>query len=102
MQSIFHTPEPSLSLCCNSFIEDQDPEWRELDYGADIGPPPETFCQFIKEYDLRMFNDQAASKSKSLQRYTTLMYQYNTAAGQNTYYWFPNKGAPWNKRAPTK
>ena len=68
MASIFHTPDPSLSLCCNNFMEDQDPEWRDLDYGADIGPPPETFCQFVKEYDLHFFNERAAATNKAYQR----------------------------------
>ena len=53
--SIFHTPDPSMSLCCNRYIEDQDPEWRDLDYGADVGPPPETLCQFIRQYDWGIF-----------------------------------------------
>ena len=49
-------------------MEDQDPEWRDLDYGADIGPPPETFCQFVKEYDLHFFNERAAATNKAYQR----------------------------------
>ena len=37
------------------FIEDHDPEWRELDYSVEIGTPPENLCEFIMQYDLRIF-----------------------------------------------
>ena len=55
-ETVWDMPPPSLSLCCNNFIEDQDPEWRDVDYGEDIGPPPESFCQFVMQYDFKIFS----------------------------------------------
>ena len=55
-ETIWDIAPPSVALCCTSFIEDQDPEWRDLDYGTDIGPPPESFCQFMLQYDFKVFS----------------------------------------------
>ena len=54
-ESIFHMAAPTLAMCCGNYLEDEDPEWRDLDYGADVGPPPESFFQFISQYDLGRF-----------------------------------------------
>jgi len=37
------------------FIEDEEPEWRELDYQIEVGKPPTSFCSFIRQYDYNMF-----------------------------------------------
>ena len=55
-ETIWDVAPPSITLCCTNFIEDQDPEWRDLDFGEDIGPPPESFCQFALQYDFRIFS----------------------------------------------
>ena len=55
-ETIWDVAPPSVTLCCTNFIEDQDPEWRDLDFGIDVGPPPESFCQFIMQYDFRIFS----------------------------------------------
>jgi len=39
------------------YIEDEDPEWRELNYVVPICPPPATFCSFYKQYYFGMFGD---------------------------------------------
>jgi len=37
------------------YIEDDEPEWRSLDYTVDVCPPPQTFCSFLRQYDLGIF-----------------------------------------------
>jgi len=37
------------------YIEDDEPEWRSLDYTVDVCPPPPTFCSFLRQYDLGIF-----------------------------------------------
>jgi len=37
------------------YIEDDEPEWRSLDYTVDVCPPPLTFCSFLRQYDLGIF-----------------------------------------------
>jgi len=37
------------------YVEDEDPEWRYLDYGLDVGPPPTSFCSFLRQYSLGIF-----------------------------------------------
>ena len=56
VETVWDMAPPSLALVCTNFIEDQDPEWRGLDYSVDIGPPPESFNQFILQYDFKVFN----------------------------------------------
>jgi hypothetical protein len=46
----------NLHLFANEYIEDHDPEWRDLDYSSDVGPPPKNFCQFILQYDWNIFS----------------------------------------------
>ena len=57
-ETIWDIAPPAVALCCTNFIEDEDPEWRDLDYGEDVGPPPESFCQFIMQYDFRVFSHE--------------------------------------------
>ena len=64
-ETIWDVAPPSITLCCTNFIEDQDPEWRDLEYGADIGPPPESFCQFIMQYDFRIFSREFNFRRRS-------------------------------------
>ena len=40
-----------LPLIVSHYIEDQDPEWRDLDYSIDVGEPPTDFFQFVRQYD---------------------------------------------------
>ena len=45
-----------LPLLAKEFIEDHDLEWRELDYNADVGPPPTSFWVFMCQYDCKVFH----------------------------------------------
>jgi len=49
---------------CSRYIEDEGPEWRELDYIQEVGQPPTTFCEFFQQYD---WNFYRASDSLTLQ-----------------------------------
>jgi hypothetical protein len=44
-----------LPLYVSFYIEDDDPEWRQLDYSLEVGEPPKTFAQFVRQYDLGVF-----------------------------------------------
>ena len=44
-----------LPLLAKEFIEDHDLEWRDLDYSADVGPPPTSFLLFVCQYDCKVF-----------------------------------------------
>ncbi|XP_040581194.1 uncharacterized protein [Lepeophtheirus salmonis] len=43
-------------LNVSSFIEDNDPEWRDLNYAAEVGDLPMCFPEFIIQYDFRCFS----------------------------------------------
>ena len=38
-------------LYANAFIEDDDPEWRILDYSIEVGEPPSSLFEFVRQYD---------------------------------------------------
>ncbi len=46
-----------LPLYATSFIEDEDPEWRDLDYSVEIGEPPASLCEFVRQYDWKMYRE---------------------------------------------
>jgi len=37
------------------YIEDEEPEWRQLDYQMEVGQLPDSFCSFIRQYDWNMY-----------------------------------------------
>ena len=41
----------------SKFIEDEGPEWRELDYILEVGEPPSTFCEFFQQYDWNVYRE---------------------------------------------
>ena len=41
------------------FIEDEGPEWRELDYHLDVGNPPSTFFLFFQQYDWSIYTGES-------------------------------------------
>jgi len=47
-----------LPLIANDFIEDHDPEWRDLDYTIQIASPPKSFCQFFVQYECNIFKGE--------------------------------------------
>ena len=65
-ETIWDVAPPSVTLCCTNFIEDQDPEWRDLDYGEDLGPPPDSFWQFMLQYDFKIFRREFRIKRGSM------------------------------------
>ena len=67
-ETIWDIAPPSVTLCCTNFIEDQDPEWRDLDYGEDIGPPPDSFCQFVMQYGFKIFSREFRLRKDDMDR----------------------------------
>lgn len=57
------------------YVEDEEPEWRYLDYGVDVGPPPTSFCSFLRQYDLGMFCCDHMTPSQ-VERTQNLMTQF--------------------------
>ena len=49
---VIGSPPPS-SL---RYVEEEDPEWRDLDYDLEVGHPPQTFCQFYLQHDCGVFD----------------------------------------------
>ena len=44
-----------LPLYADSYIEDLDPEWAELDYSLEVGETPDRFAEFVRQYDWRVY-----------------------------------------------
>ena len=54
------TVEASLGLPrSRQYIEDEGPEWRELDFYVDVGTPPPTFCLFFQQYDWSIYSGES-------------------------------------------
>ena len=49
------------------FIEEEDPEWRDLE----VGHPPHTFCQFYLQHDCGVFSNSQMTGQVKI-RQTTL------------------------------
>ena len=57
---IMETVEASLGLPrSRQYIEDEGPEWRELDFYVDVGTPPSTFCLFFQQYDWSIYSGES-------------------------------------------
>lgn len=50
------------------FIEDEEAEWRELDYQSEVGKPPESFCSFIRQYDWNLFTADGLTQTEIEER----------------------------------
>jgi len=57
------------------YVEDEEPEWRSLDYRLDVGAPPTTFCGFLRQYDCGVFNCDRLTPEQ-LQRRQNLLGQF--------------------------
>jgi len=57
------------------YVEDEEPEWRFLDYRLDVGPPPSSFCAFLRQYDCGVFCYDDLSPDE-LQRRQNLLGQF--------------------------
>ena len=55
----------------NSSAEDDDPEWRSLDYSVDVGQPPASLCEFVRQYDWTLYANfcSAQSELESVKKY---------------------------------
>jgi len=50
------------------YIEDDEPEWRSLDYSVEVCPPPPTFCSFLLQYDLGIFSWDSLTQDQCQRR----------------------------------
>jgi len=57
------------------FIEDEEPEWRGLDYHIGVGKPPTSFCSFIRQYDYNMFTGEGMTP-KEIEERKNLLNQF--------------------------
>jgi len=57
------------------FVEDEEPEWRGLDYEIPVGKPPATFYSFIKQYDWHMFSGDGLT-AEEIQEQKNLLNQF--------------------------
>ena len=46
--------------------EDDDPEWRNLDYSIEVGDPPTTLWEFVRQYDWNITSNFCAQSEWSL------------------------------------
>merc|ERR1712013_759498 len=69
--------EPSLPGMQEStrFVEDEEPEWRELDYLVEVGKPPSSFCSFIRQYDWNLFTMDGLS-TQGIEEQKNLLNQF--------------------------
>jgi len=57
------------------FVEDDGPEWRELDYLVQIGNPPPTFFLFFQQYDWNIYTGETLSH-KDIEERKNLLFQF--------------------------
>merc|ERR1712029_1120083 len=50
------------------YIEDEGPEWRELDFYVDVGTPPSTFCLFFQQYDWSIYSGESLTTQEIHER----------------------------------
>jgi len=74
--------ERSASLCLRMgvpvtrrYIEDEGPEWRQLDYHVEVGTPPTSFCLFFQQYDWNIYSGESLT-SKEVQERKNLLNQF--------------------------
>jgi len=57
------------------YIEDEGPEWRQLDYYVEVGTPPTSFCLFFQQYDWNIYSGESLT-SKEVQERKNLLNQF--------------------------
>jgi len=57
------------------FVEDDGPEWRQLDYTVQIGNPPPTFFLFFQQYDWNIYTGETLSH-KDIEERKNLLIQF--------------------------
>lgn len=69
---------PSVALgipAPRNYVEDDGPEWRELDYLVKIGTPPPTFFLFFQQYDWNIYTGETLSH-KDIEERKNLLIQF--------------------------
>lgn len=91
--SLIEMPSVSLGIPApRKFVEDDGPEWRELDYIVQvikpsssevffhdylqIGTPPPTFFLFFQQYDWNIYTGETLSHKVELSNYNTRMVHF--------------------------
>jgi len=49
-------------------VEDEEPEWRHLDYQSEVGKPPASFCSFIKQYGWNIYTADGLTQQEIKER----------------------------------
>ena len=52
----------NLPLMASEFIEDHDPEWRDLDYSVDVGALPTSLFHFILQFDWNIYGIEGLAR----------------------------------------
>lgn len=74
--SLIEMPSVSLGIPApRRFVEDDGPEWRELDYLVQIGTPPPTFFLFFQQYDWNIYTGETLSH-KDIEERKNLLIQF--------------------------
>lgn len=75
---ILHQPGPAPAQFSKSsrFIEDEGPEWRELDYLLEVGEPPATFCEFFQQYDWNFYKTSDDLTPQEIEERKNLLNQF--------------------------
>lgn len=68
-------PGPGTSKSAR-FIEDEGPEWRELDYILEVGEPPTTFCEFFQQYDWNFYKTSDHLTPQEIEERKNLLNQF--------------------------
>lgn len=61
---------------CSRYIEDEGPEWRELDYIQEVGQPPTTFCEFFQQYDWNFYRASDSLTPQEIEERKNLLNQF--------------------------
>jgi len=70
-----HQPGPGTSKSTR-FIEDEGPEWRQLDYMLEVGEPPTTFCEFFQQYDWNFYKTSNDLTPQEIEERKNLLNQF--------------------------
>jgi len=57
------------------YVEDEGPEWRELDYYIEVGTPPSSFCLFFQQYDWNIYTGETLT-NKEIEDRKNLLNQF--------------------------
>jgi len=70
-----HQPGPAPAKSTR-FVEDEGPEWRELDYILEVGEPPTTFCEFFQQYDWNFYKTSDDLTPQEIEERKNLLNQF--------------------------